>query len=574
MFVRLKTSKNSKHATVQIVKSVRTSDKKVKQEIIASLGVIRSDEDKAALLKLAHNLIQKFSDESSGQLALGEFDYSYKPKDGKRITPDQIDYRNLSHVKDYQIGFDEVFGKISEDVGFDSILADIDNTKKHSYSAQEIIKKVVINRLKEPDSKRASFLRDLLENGETSFELHHVYRAMDLLVPYIDKFQTQAHLAAVDLFPEVKSYFYDATTLFYESVVADDLKNFGFSKDCKFNQVQIVICLLVTSDGLPIGYELFSGNTAETKTLKTAIENLSKRYNVKNHTIVCDRGMLSNDNLTTMNSSDIGMYYIVGEKLRKLPKEFQEIVFNEEGYDYFGDTRVKILTHPTRENAKLILAHSEDRAKKDKSDRDRLIKKLQKRFEKKKSQDPKSFVNNYGTKKFISFTGGEAKLNLEMIATDERWDGYFGIVTNNPDLTKNEVLGQYRGLWQVEANFRVFKNDIAARPIYHWSENRIKAHVLICFMALVLERHLYAKLKKSEAPLTTTNIHNALRSCKKIVLQDSKNFRLFELSTNKPIEAKQIYETVGLDWRSQTIELPNPNKSVVPSLSVKKAKLL
>lgn len=567
MFVRLKTSKNSKHPTVQIVESNRTLDGKVRQQIIASLGVIRKEEDKAVLVKLAHNLIQKFGEDSSGQLNLGEVGFSYKPK-AKETPAVSIDYKNLTHVKDYQIGFEEVFGKISDDVGFDAVLSEIDNSRKHSFSALEIIKSVVINRLKEPESKRAGFLRELFEKGETSFGLHHIYRAMDLVMPYADKLQACAHVAANSLFPDVKSYFYDATTLFYESVTTDELRNFGFSKDCKFNQVQIVICLLVTSEGLPVGYEIFSGNTAETKTLKATIDNLSKRYNVKNHTIVCDRGMLSNDNLKTVSDSEVGMFYIVGEKLRKLSKDFQNEIFNESDYEYVGDTRVKIIPHPTRANSRLLLAHSEDRAKKDKSDRERLTKKLAKRFEKSKTKDPKEFVNNHGVKKYVTFSGGEAKLNLEMIAKEEKWDGYFGIVTNNPELSKEEILGQYRGLWQVEANFRIFKHDLAARPIYHWTEERIKAHILICFMALVLERHLYARLKKNETPLTTTNIHNALRLCKNIELQDAKTFRLFQLSTNKPIEAKQIYETVGLNWRSQTVELPNPKKSVVPSIKI------
>lgn len=567
MFVRLKTSKNSKHPTVQIVENNRTAAGKVKQEIVASLGVIRTEEDRSALVKLAHNLIQKFGEESTGQGLLWEIEHSYKPKE-KAIPATHIDYRNLTHVRDYQIGFDEVFGKISEDVGFDSVLKEIDNSRKHSFSAVEVIKTIVINRLKEPESKRAGFLRELFEKGETTFDLHHIYRAMDLIGSHAAQIQTCAHVAANSLFPDVKSYFYDATTLFYESVTADELKNFGFSKDCKFNQVQIVVCLLVTNEGLPVGYEIFSGNTAETKTLKTAIENLSKRYNVKHHTVVCDRGMLSNDNLKTVSGDGAEMFYIVGEKLRKLPNEYHSEIFNDTGYEYVGDTRAKVIDHPTREKSRLLIAHSEDRAKKDKSDRERLIKKLQKRFEKSKTKDPKEFVNNHGVKKFVSFAGGEAKLNLEMIVREEKWDGYFGIITNNPDLTKEEILGQYRGLWQVEANFRIFKHDIAARPIYHWSEERIKSHVLICFMALVLERHLHARLKKAGAPLTTTNIHNALRMCKKIELQDQKNFRLFQLNTNKPIEAKQIYETVGLHWRSQTVELPNPKKSVVPSIKI------
>lgn len=363
MFVRLKSSKNSKHPTVQIVESTRSRDGKVRQNILASLGVVRNDEDRSALLKLAHNLIQKFGEDSSGQMSLGETGYSYKAKSGKVISHEQIDYRNLAHVRDYQVGFDEVFGKISEDVGFDAVLADIDSVRKHSFSVLEVVKNVVINRLKEPESKRASFLRDLFEKGTSTFSLHHIYRAMDLILPYANKFQACAHDSAASLFPEVKSYFYDATTLFFESVTTDDLRNFGFSKDCKFNQVQVVICLLVTNEGLPVGYEIFSGNTAETKTLKASIDSLSKRYSVKSHTIVCDRGMLSNDNLNA--ASDLNeMFYIVGERLRKLPKKFQSEIFDESGCEFFEGTRVKVVDHPSRKNARLLIAYSEDRGKK------------------------------------------------------------------------------------------------------------------------------------------------------------------------------------------------------------------
>lgn len=568
MFVRLKTSKKSKHPTVQIVESYRTREGKVRQEVRASLGVVRNEEDKQALVHLAYNLIQKFSEEDTGQLSFPNLEICPKPKNKTSTPATLIDYRNLTHVRDYQTGFEDVFGKISEDIGFDKILASLDQEGKHSFSALEIIKNLVIHRLQEPESKRASFLRDLFDKGESRFGLHQIYRAMDLLESASDELQSCTFEAAKTLFPEVKSYFYDATTLFYESITTDELKNFGFSKDGKFNQVQIIICLLVTNEGLPIGYEIFSGNTGESKTLKVAIENLSKRYQVKNHTVVCDRGMLSQENLNSIQDKETGMYYIVGEKLRKLPKDFQSEIFESSGYEYFGDTRVKMIEHPTRKNSQLILAYSDDRAKKDKSDRERLLKKLRKKFEKSSSKTPKDFVNNHGVKKYISFSGGQAELNSEVILKEEQWDGYFGIVTNNPELKKEEVLSQYRGLWQVEANFRVFKNDLSARPIYHWTEKRIKAHVLICFMALVLERHLYVRLRKNKTPFSSVNIHNALRLCKKIELQDVKTFRLFQLSTNKPIEAKQIYEVVGLNWRSQTVELPNPKKNVVPSIKI------
>jgi len=125
----------------------------------------------------------------------------------------------------------------------------------------------------------------------------------------------------------------------------------------------------------------------------------------------------------------------------------------------------------------------------------------------------------------------------------------------------------------VEAAFRVAKHDLATRPIFHWTPKRIRTHVLLCFLALVLERHLEVRLKKRGTPLTTTQIHDALRGCEKIIFQEKKTNRVFEMDRNKPAEAKIIYEVLGLSLRSQTRELHTPDGSVVPMLHSVKPQL-
>ena len=214
--------------------------------------------------------------------------------------------------------------------------------------------------------------------GALSFPLHQIYRAMDVLLPYKDSLQTAAWNAAVNLFGQpVDCLFYDATTLYFESVDQNEVKDFGFSKDGKFNQVQIVFCLLVTPQGVPVGYEVFPGNTNETKTLKVAIEELSKRMQIQKVTIVCDRGMLSGDNLEYANNN-IKMKYIIGEKLRKLPVKHQELIFDFSKYEQVAETLwLQDIDHPNRDEkqgARLILAYSSERAKK--------IKKIENAFSK------------------------------------------------------------------------------------------------------------------------------------------------------------------------------------------------
>lgn len=587
MFVRLKRTQKSKNPTVQVVESFRLGDK-VKQRVVASLGVIKDDTDREKLLHVGHALIAKITTERESQNPQPQFelqsiehieeDSNGKPK--PRVVKGELPIypSDLVHVRSEKCGFSDVFSKLAGQIGFSDILKTADRQGEHSFSCLDIVQSLVVSRIQEPASKRRSLQLESENKGHLPFELQHVYRAMDVLLPFSQSIQAVAHEAAVSLLGRrLECFFYDATTLFFESVTQDDLRDFGFSKDCKFNQVQVLLCLIVTEEGIPVGFELFPGKVSEKTTLATALENLSKRYPVEGSTVVGDRGILSQGNLDAANAHK--MHYIVGEKLRSLPKKFHDLVLDRTQYQQVGDDPknlfwIREIPHPTRgEGARLILGYSDERAKKDKYDREKLIKKIEKKFEKKKKPNPSEFISNRGVKKYIHAVGGEIRFDREAIARDERWDGYFGIVTDHPLLNPLGVLAQYRGLWRVEGQFRVFKHNLEARPIFHWTSARIRSHILICFMALCLERHLELALKKSGIHLSPQNIHDALSQCSNIVLQDKKSKRIFQMGSNKPIEAKQIYTALGLDPRSRTRELHGPMALVVPTSHSVKAEL-
>lgn len=560
MFVRLTKSKTSRNPTVQIVESYREG-KKVRQRVISSLGVVRSEEDRERLVNVGHALINKLRSEAKGQLGLPGIEEVSAPLKKR----DFVHPKNLVHVRDIPCGFEDVYGSLFEKIGFDGLLGEIDLNSRRDFSVRDVIRMIVRRRLEEPVSKRRSLLHETLEKDVSPCELHQVYRAMDAIEPYSDGFQKLAYNAAVNLLHQkVECFFYDATTLYFESVLQDSVRDFGYGKDGKFNQVQCLFVLVVTEAGVPVGYEVFSGKTHETSTFKIAIEALSKRFDIAKITIVCDRGMLSKGNLD-FAENEKKMYFIVGAKLRQLKKEFHHLIFDKSAYSAFGEVLIREVPHPTRKDSRLILCFSEKRARKDKRDRERLLKKLRARIEKKKKSSPEDFISNRGVKKYIEVSGGSVTLSAEAIAREEKWDGYFGIVSNHPLLTAPELLSHYRGLWQVESTFRVAKHDLRTRPIFHWSPHRIKAHILVCFIALVLERTLEVMLKQRGTPLTITNIFDALRPCKKIIFQDKATSRLFEMESNKPVEAKTIYEALGLRWRKETRELPNPGGNVVSS---------
>jgi transposase len=576
VFVRLKKTPKSKNPTVQVVESIRHGTK-IRQKIIASLGVLRDETDRERMIQMGRVLIAKLAREKEAvnpQMSLGapisdvDFDDNgvSKPRSMKGELP--VHPSNLVHIRTETCGFSDVFGQLFKAMGFADILSEADQASKCTFNTLEIIRTLVSRRIQSPASKRRSLFLEASDKGYLPHEPQHMYRAMDVLLPYEESIKTAANLAAVNLLGRrVECFFYDATTLFFESISEDDLKAFGYSKDGKFNQVQVLLCLIVTEEGLPVGYELFPGNTSEKSTLDAALKKLALRYPVAGHTVVADRGILSQPNVDIIASHK--MNFIMGERLRSLSKSHHESILDIKQYQLVGqhgDFFIRDIPHPSRgEGIRLILGYSKDRAKKDKSDRERLIKKLEKKLAKKKKTEPKEFISNRGVLKYVSATGGEVKFNREAIAKDERWDGFFGIATNHPTLPPSEILSQYRGLWQVEAQFRVYKHNLEARPIFHWSSQRIRAHVLLCFMALCLERHLEVGLKKVGAALTTQNIHDALIGCQTIFVQDKKTNRMFQMGSNKSEEAKQIYLAVGLSPRSKTVELENPGAPVVPT---------
>lgn len=335
---------------------------------------------------MGHALINKLKDESRGQLHLPGIEMAKEESHGKKR--DFVRPKNLVHVRDVQCGFDDVYGALLEKIGFDALLSEIDLNSRRDFSVSDIVRLIVRRLLEKPVSKRRTLFLETLEKDASPCELHQVYRAMDAIEPHSDSFQKLAYNAAIDLLHQrVECFFYDATTLYFESVLQDEVRDFGFSKDGKFNQVQCLLVLVVTEEGVPVGYEVFSGKTGETSTFETAIENLSKRFDIAKITIVCDRGMLSKKNLD-FAETEKKMYFIIGAKLRQLPKEFHDLVFDKGLYTGFGEVLIREIPHPKRENCKLILCFSEQRAKKDKRDRERLLKKLRAKIEKKKASSP------------------------------------------------------------------------------------------------------------------------------------------------------------------------------------------
>jgi len=563
MFIRIKKSKNSPKCSVQIVESKRV-DGKVKQKIVKHLGTALEGEELEALKALAESI--KLSMEQVGQLPLFDNEVTmdvekktYTSMGSKSDGENREDFNiNLLDIKEERRiikGIHDVYGKLYDELGFNSIIGNPARNKR----SQEALKEIVLARVANPDSKRAS-VSNLEANFAVNLDLNLVYRMMDKIGDKeILKLNKLVYSKTKSLFKEkIDVIYFDATTLYFESFSEDAFKKNGYSKDGKFNQPQVVLALMVTKEGLPVGYKAFSGDTFDGHTLIPVLKEIKEHYDLDKVVYVADAGMFNRDNLKEFETLDEEkMTYIVGARIKNMPKGIQKEILDTNNYQTIDDN-TKVATFEY-EGKKLLVSHSLKRAKKDKHEREKGIEKLRIKLSKEKSV--KTHLSNQGYKKYLQLQESDSDLingksnnkpcnlnivlNEEKIEEDAQWDGLKGIITNNSELNNKELLQQYSNLWQVEESFRITKHDLKVRPIYHHKEERVKAHLAISFMAYTLVRHLEHRVRLQYKKLSPNRIRTALLGVQESILYDTKHNRRFALPSDISLDAEKIYKLMG-----------------------------
>ncbi|ARN56758.1 IS1634 family transposase [Sedimentisphaera salicampi] len=531
MFIRVKKSKNSPKRSVQIVASYRNEKNQPRQRIVRHMGTAFTEEDVTRLKDLAEFEKAKLEAEITPALFKPEQLAEAAIEARKKIDDEPINV-NLKDIKEQAritTGIHEVFGSIYDELGFNNLF------DKRKEAARRNLRHITMARLANPVSKRNS-VQDLSKDFGISLSLDSVYRMMDGITDdIINKAQNHAHKAAKGLLgDEISLLFYDCTTLYFESFTEDELKKNGYSKDMKFNQPQVVLGLLSTSEGLPVGYEVFPGNQYEGHTLHTVIPKIKEKYNLKRVIFTADSAMLSKANLDYLEEQKVE--YIVAARLKSLTDQWKakitESVAPLRSFDY-------------GKNRRLIVTYSDKLAKKNKHDRDEAIRKLREKLE--KSSNPKSLISNYGYKKFMRVTGEvNCEINEEKYAQAAKFDGLHGVITNVKDMDDSAVVEHYKQLWLIEECFRISKHDLKIRPIYHWTPKRIKAHILICFIALTCARNLAYRVRLRFEAMSVARMVNALNHVQLSILWDKKSECKYVLPSKINEDARKLYKTVNL----------------------------
>lgn len=388
------------------------------------------------------------------------------------------------------LGPELLLGKIFDQVGFNKI-------------KDELFRHLVIARIIYPASKLKT-VDYLYKYKAISIDVDKVYR-------YLDKLHKQEMMQIQKISynyikeisqGELSIVFYDVTTLYFETEEEDDLRKLGFSKDGKEQNPQIVLVLLVNHCGFPLAYEIFEGNKFEGHTMLGIVESFKKRYYLEEIIIVVDAAMMSNKNIKELTANNYK--YIVGARIKNESDKLKSQILSLNLKD--GQS-----TSITKNNGeRLIVSYSQQRAKKDQYNRKRGLNRLEKLLSGRKLT--KKQINNKGYNKYLKLDGEiNLSIDYDKYKEDEKWNGLKGYLTNT-DLSKEEVIKQYKQLWHIERTFRISKTDLRIRPIFHYLKRRIESHVCIAFAACVVYKELERQLQEKRSNITAGKAIDILKT--------------------------------------------------------------
>lgn len=368
-----------------------------------------------------------------------------------------------------------------------------------------------IMRLLEPASKLRTIR--LLSNYFGISYSQRIYRKIPKLIELKPEIEHIAYMLAVKKFNE-QFYFvlYDVTTLYFETSKSDELRIAGFSKDNKPTQPQVVIGLLVTHSGFPLSYEVFPGNTFEGKTMLPIIEKFISEHKKTKPIIVADAAMLSEERLAELREKNIS--YIVGARLANANLDLIKQIHNSLGNKDSANFRLPSI------HGDLISNFSSKRYKKQLNDLNKQIKKAEEYVAKRSCGKSAKFVKKLSKE--------EVELNEPLIEKNKLLLGIKGYCTDisESDLSNEDVIARYHNLWRVEQSFRMSKSDLETRPIFHHKEDAIRAHVLICFVALIIEKYL-----ELSTGLSLTKIRDLIWNITETHIRDRLTNKVFVFSS-------------------------------------------
>ena len=510
--MRVTTTKSKNSESFYVVHSYTNENGKCTSKVFRKLGTLKE-------------LSKKLNTDRDGVMAWAKEQARLDTEEynkGNKLVPIELN-PNVIIDKDVKRSFNCGYlflQAICKDLRFDNICRNIKGRYNFKYNIHSILKHLIYTRILSPSSKRSSYdyAQTLLEPPK--YELHDVYRALSVLAKESDYIQEEIYRNSNFIHKRDSSVlYYDCTNYYFEIEQEEDDKKYGKSKEHRPNPI-IGMGLFMDGDGIPLSFSTFPGNQNEQKTLKPLEKKIINDFGCSDFIYCSDSGLASKEN--KLFNSIQGRKYVITQSLKKLKKEDRTIALNKKQFRKVGSERfidlstldesdetvfnsvyykeIPVIIGKTEEI--LLVTYSPKYARYQKNIRSKQIERAQSMISKggklkskrNNPNDPARFIQSTHTTE-----NGEVSsetyysLNQNAISEEAMYDGYYA-VTTNIDGDIKDIIAINKRRWQIEECFRIIKTDFEARPVYLQLKDRIEAHFLICYLALVVYRLLEIKL--------------------------------------------------------------------------------
>jgi transposase len=473
----------------------------------------------------------------------------------EEAAPELLFARDFGHV--------HAVGSVWDDLGLSAVLDRCGIAGRSSAAVSSLIKLLVVNRICDPCSKLA--LLDWMDSvclaDQQVPSYHQLLRSMDRLIGIKEKAEPLIAKRLLAGRTEVDLVFYDITSTYFEgerSLLDEDVRRYGYSRDHRCDRRQVVIGMVMTRDGIPLCHHVFPGNTADKSTVAAVVTDLKQRFNLKRVVFVGDRGMLSDANLEKILGEEIG--FIVAHPLRKNKYATEVVGTLRKDFDETDDKEQ--FKEDIREAVRFVVAYAPKIAVDTRANRQERLKKADLWIK----QAQQKLTNPSGRGKpptpqgtydrirdylrdrnllglyDVELAGGNLSVrkNRKALAWEVTIDGVLMLETTDLELSAEEIVKRYKELAEIERGWRALKSSLLLRPVYHWTEPRIRAHIFICVLALQLERWMRNRLQ-------TVSVKKALQLLQQIKVGELMvNAKAVTMATRLTTEQKEILRKLGV----------------------------
>jgi transposase len=503
MFVRIKKSgsKKAPHEYLQIVESYRNG-KSVRQRVIATLG--RLDHLKAA-----------------GQIdglvkSLARFSETL------RVLTSAKDPK-ISTCKAKQWGPVLIFEKLWQKQGLPNVIDRFASERRYQYNIERAVFALSLQRLCQPgsDLQGSHWLQTVECDGFEDLALQHLYRTTGFLFDIRADLEKELFLRDRDLFTQkLDLLFLDTTSTYVYRDPETAYRKRGYSKDRRADLPQFILCMAVKSDGWPVAWDIFPGNTADVKAFGQIVTKLRQRFHIGKVVIVADRGMMSAPTIKQLTDDpDTPFEYILGCRMRR-QKEVKEQVLSCGGryQKVASNLEVKEVLFAGR---RYVVCLNPEEAKKDAAAREAILAKLEQTLN---TKGQKAVIGNKGFARFVKINKGSVRINTKAVEADRRYDGKY-VLRTNTELPTAQVAESYKSLWRVERTFREEKSTLQVRPIFHHRDDTSIGHIVASFLALRLEVDLQQRLDENGIETSWPDLMQDLKQLQAVSMDlDGKSY--------------------------------------------------